>query len=75
VATHQAQDVAKEKVLSLAAIAATADQQRLGTEEQCEHLVDELTLLSLRSSKLFITITRAPLLPPPLHEGMCFVAA
>jgi dihydroorotase-like cyclic amidohydrolase len=45
-AARQACGAAEEKLLSLAAQAVAADRRRVGVEEQCEHLVHELTLLS-----------------------------
>jgi hypothetical protein len=47
VATHQTCDVVKEKFSSLVAKAVVAEQRRVAAEEQCEHQVHELTLLSL----------------------------
>jgi hypothetical protein len=74
VSVHRAWDAAEEEILILTARAAVADQQREMSEEHCERLVHELILLSLRGSKLRITITSAPRLAP-LHEGMHFVVA
>jgi hypothetical protein len=74
VTVRRAQDVAEEKVLSLAAEVAIADQRWEAPEEQCKCLAHELTLLSIRGSELCITITDAPTLAP-LHEGMCFAMA
>jgi hypothetical protein len=74
VVVGRAQDAAKEKALSLAAKAAMTDQRREATEEQSERLVHELTLLSLRGSKMCITITGTPPMAH-LHEGMRFAAA
>jgi hypothetical protein len=71
---RQAKDVAEEKILSLTFEVAMANQRWEAAEEQCEHLVHELTHLSIRSSELCITITGAPPLTP-LHEGMRLVAA
>jgi hypothetical protein len=64
VATHQAWDAVEEKILSLAAKVTAVDQWREVEEEHCEHLVHELTLLSLSGSELSMTITSAPLLVP-----------
>jgi hypothetical protein len=66
--------VVEEKTLSLVAEVAMANQQWEATEEQCERLVHELTLLSIRGYEQCITITVAPLLSP-LHEGMHFAVA
>jgi hypothetical protein len=48
--------------------ATVADQQREVIEEQCECLANELTLLSLRGSKLCMAITSAPSLAPYMRE-------
>jgi hypothetical protein len=45
--TCWARGVAEEKLPSLAAQVAAADQRLVGAEEQCEHQVHELTLLNL----------------------------
>jgi hypothetical protein len=74
VAARRARDMAEEKLPSLATKAATIDQQRVAVEEQCEHLVHELTLLNLRGSELCMTITGAPP-QTPIYKGMRFVAA
>jgi hypothetical protein len=58
-AACQAQDVAEGKFLSLSAQVAVAEWQRVAAEEQCEHLVHELTFSSLRGSELCMTITGA----------------
>jgi hypothetical protein len=53
---------------------ATANQRQEATKEQCKRLVHGLTHLSIRGSKLCITITGGlPL--TPLHEGMRLVVA
>jgi hypothetical protein len=70
-ATHRARDVAEDKFLSLLA---TAEQRRVAEYEQCERLVHELTLLSLRGSELCMTISGVPT-HAPLYEGMRFVVA
>jgi hypothetical protein len=54
--------------------AVTANRQRKEAEGQCEHLVEELTLLRLRGSKLCLTIART-LPQDPLHAGKWFAAA
>jgi dihydroxyacetone kinase-like predicted kinase len=64
VAACRAWEAIEDKILSLVAKMVTADQQQEATEEQCECLLHELTLLSLRGSELCITITGAPLLAP-----------
>jgi dGTP triphosphohydrolase len=68
VATRPAQDATKEKFPSVAAQAVMAHRRWEATEEQCECLVHELTLMSLRGSELCMTITSAPLLPPCTRE-------
>jgi hypothetical protein len=74
VSMHQAQDASEEKLRSLVDKAAIADQRQVAVEEQCEHLVNECTLLHLRGSELCMTITDTP--PQiPLYEEMRFVAA
>jgi hypothetical protein len=70
----QAKDAVEEKILSLVSEVALANQRQEVAEEQCERLVHELTLLSIRGSELCITITGAPPLTP-LHKGMHFAAA
>jgi hypothetical protein len=60
--------------LSLTARTTVVDQQWEMVEEQCERLVHDLTLLSVRGSELCNTITSSPPLSP-LHEGMCFTTA
>jgi hypothetical protein len=47
VTMHQARDVAEEMVSSLAAEAAVANRRWEATEEQCEHVAHELTLLTI----------------------------
>jgi hypothetical protein len=74
VATRQAQDVAKEKFLSLVSKAATAEWRWVATEEQCERLVHELTLMSLKGSELCMTIT-STLPQAPLPERICSAVA
>jgi small ligand-binding sensory domain FIST len=74
VAARREWDVAEEKVSSLATKAAVANQQQEATEEQCRRLAQELTLLSIRVSELFITMTGSSL-QAPLHEGMYFAVA
>jgi hypothetical protein len=73
-AARRARDMAEEKILSPVAKAATTDQRWEAVEEQCECLVHELTLLSLRGSQLCMMITGVPPLAP-LHEGMRIAAA
>jgi hypothetical protein len=51
-----------------------AERQHVAVEEQCECLVHELTLLSLRGSELCMSITSVPP-QAPLHEGMHFVVS
>jgi hypothetical protein len=58
----------------VAAEVAMAIQRWEATEEQCERLVHELSLLSIKRSELCITISSAPSWSP-LHEGMHFVVA
>jgi hypothetical protein len=70
---RRAWDVGEEKIPSLAAKMVAPDQHQEATEEQCEHLVHDLTFLSLSGSVLWMTITGAPLLAP-LYEGMRFAA-
>jgi hypothetical protein len=60
VAVHQARDAAEAKLPSLAAKVVAVDQRWVAVEEQCEHLVHELTLLNLRGFELCMTITGAP---------------
>jgi hypothetical protein len=74
VAARRARYTAEEKLPSLATKAAAIDQQRVAVEEQCEHLVHELTLLNLRGSKLCMTINGAPP-QTPIYMGLRFVAA
>jgi hypothetical protein len=74
VTARQAMDVAEEMILILTSEVATASQRQEVTQEQCERLVHELTLLSIRDSKLCITIIGAPLLTP-LHERMRLTVA
>jgi transcriptional regulator of nitric oxide reductase len=69
VTARQAMDVAEAMILILTSEVATANQQQEVTQKQCERLVHKLTLLSIRDSKLCITITGAPLLTP-LNERM-----
>jgi hypothetical protein len=57
VAARQAQDATEEKILSLVANTVVVEWQQLATEEQCERLVHELTLLNLRGSELCMSIT------------------
>jgi hypothetical protein len=71
VATRLAWNVAEEKISSPAAKAATTDHQREAMEEQCECLVHEFTLLSLRGFELCITITGALPLPPAQGNAHC----
>jgi hypothetical protein len=73
-ATRQARDTVEENFLSMVAKVTVAERQRVAAEEYCKHLVHELTLLSLRVSKLCMTIT-GTLPQPPLPEGMCFAIA
>jgi hypothetical protein len=47
VVARRAQDTAEEKIPSTAEKTAAAERQRVAVEEQCEHLVHELTLLRL----------------------------
>jgi hypothetical protein len=74
VAARRARDTTKEKLPSLATKAAAIDQQWVAVEEQCEHLVHELTLLNLRGSELCMTITGAPP-QTPIYKGLRFVVA
>jgi hypothetical protein len=60
----QAQDAVEEKILSLAEKTVVAKRRWVATEEQCECLVHELTLLSLRSYELCMPITDIPSPPP-----------
>jgi uncharacterized protein (DUF3084 family) len=72
VAARRERDVAEEKVSCLATEAAMANQQWEATKEQCGHLAQELTFLSIRGSELCITMTGSP--PQgPLPGGMIFV--
>jgi hypothetical protein len=64
----QAQDAVEEKILSLAEKTVVAKRRWVATEEQCECLVHELTLLSLRSYELCMPITDIPS-PPPYMRG------
>jgi hypothetical protein len=74
VAAHRAREMTKEKFLSLSAKPVKDERRWVAIEEQCECLVHELTLLSLRGSELCMTITGAPS-QAPLYEGMWFAAA
>jgi hypothetical protein len=60
VVARRTQDVAKEKILSLAAKMAMAKRGWVAAEEQCERLVHKLTLLSLRGSEPGMSITGIP---------------
>jgi hypothetical protein len=61
VAVHREGDVTEEMVSSLATEAVMASQLREAVEEQCRRLAQELTLLSIRGSKMCITVTSSPL--------------
>jgi hypothetical protein len=65
---RRARDMAEEKILSPVAKAATTDQRWEAVGEQCECLVHELTLLSLRGSQLYMMITGVPPLAPYTRE-------
>jgi hypothetical protein len=70
----QAWDAAEEKILSLEEKTTMAEQRGVAVEEQCERLVHELTLMSLKGSELCMTIT-STLPQAPLPEGMCSAVA
>jgi hypothetical protein len=74
VIVRRAKDAVEERILSLEAEVSMAHLQRGATVEQCERMVHGLTLLNIRHSEFYITITVAPPLTP-LHEGMRFAAA
>jgi hypothetical protein len=59
VAACQARDAAEEKFPDLVEKAATSNRRRVAVEEQCKHLVSEVTLLYLRGSELCTTMTVA----------------
>jgi hypothetical protein len=61
------------KLPSLVDKVSTAVRRWVATEEQCERLVNELTLQRLRETELCMTIVGASP-QAPLHEGMQFVA-
>jgi hypothetical protein len=74
VVAHRAQETTKVKFQSLSPKPIAVERRRVEIEEQCERLVHELTLLSLRGSELCMTIIGAPS-QASLYEGMWFVAA
>jgi hypothetical protein len=57
---RQAWDAAEVKLLGLVDKAAAADRWQEEAEGQCEALVDELTLLQIRGSELYLTIVGSP---------------
>jgi uncharacterized protein YigA (DUF484 family) len=56
---RQARDVVEAKLSTLADKAVTTDQRREEAKGQCEHLVEELTLLQLRGAELCLAIVGA----------------
>jgi hypothetical protein len=74
VAVRRARDIAEVKLLSLIDKATAANGWREEAEEQCEHLVEELTLLRLAGFELCLTIVGGPP-QDPLYEGMWFTVA
>jgi hypothetical protein len=63
---RQAQDMVEAKLAGLVYRAADADQQREEAEQQCAAQVEELTLLQIRGSELFLVIVA-----PPPKWGPC----
>jgi hypothetical protein len=70
----RALNAVKAELPSLVDKAVAADRLWEEAEGQCEHLVEELTLLWLTGSELCLTIVGGPL-QGPLYEGMRFTAA
>jgi hypothetical protein len=57
---RQAQDMTMMTLPGLVDKVANANRQREKAEGQCEALAEELTLLRIRESELFLTVVSAP---------------